>query len=272
MMSTLTNMLSRQQLEIINRKTLKYPLHIAEKDYFLAIVLKLIAESSLKNDLVFKGGTALYHCYLEQLRFSEDLDFSSKRKSISLEQARQMFIGQDYLSIKKDYFSKATIKIEKLQYTGPLGQPNFLKVEIDYLQNVLLPPQELKYNNVWGIDFSVKVMDIKEIAAEKIRAMSDRARYRDFYDLFLILKKYQFNLNEIVGYIMQKEIRRPIAKASIKNNWVIIGTQKEAEMSQIHYARPVNDQEIEKMIENLPFNAIDLPTSKLTRRAQAKKY
>ncbi|MEK7172863.1 MAG: nucleotidyl transferase AbiEii/AbiGii toxin family protein, partial [Patescibacteria group bacterium] len=147
-------MLSKQQLEIINKKTLKYPLHIAEKDYFLAMVLRLIAESSLKNDLVFKGGTALYHCYLEQLRFSEDLDFSSKRKSVSLDGARQMFASEGYLSIKKDYFSDATIKIEKLQYNGPLGLPNFLKVEIDYLQNVLLPAQELKYNNVWGVDFS----------------------------------------------------------------------------------------------------------------------
>lgn len=257
-------MLSKQQLEIINRKTLKYPLHIAEKDYFLAIVLKIITESALRDDLVFKGGTALYHCYLEQLRFSEDLDFSSKRKSVSLEEARQMFASESYLSIKKDYFSPATIKIEKLQYAGPLSQPNFLKVEIDYLQNVLLPAQELKYNNVWGVDFFVKVMDIREIAAEKIRAMSDRARYRDFYDLFLILEKYQLNLDEIVGYIKQKEIRQPIAKSSIKNNWVIIGTQKEAEMSQIHYFRQINDQEIEKMIDNLPFDAISSPAPKPT--------
>lgn len=259
-------MLTKQQLEIINRKTLKYPLHIAEKDYFLAIVLKIITESALKDDLVFKGGTALYHCYLDQLRFSEDLDFSSKRKSVSLDEARQMFAGQDYLSIKKDYFSSATIKIEKLQYAGPLALPNFLKVEIDYLQNVLLPPQELKYNNVWGVDFSVKVMDIKEIATEKIRAMSDRARYRDFYDLFLILEKYCLNLDEIVGYIKQKEIRHIIAKANIKNNWSIIGTQKEAEMNQIHYSRFIDDKEIEKMIDTLPFDAIDSPTPKILRR------
>ncbi len=250
-------MLTKQQLEIINRKTLKYPLHIAEKDYFLALVLKLITESSLKNDLIFKGGTALYHCYLDQFRFSEDLDFSSKRKSVSLDEARQMFDNQDYLSIKKDYFSPATIKIEKLQYSGPLALPNSLKVEIDYLQNVLLPAKELKYNNVWGVDFSVKVMDIKEIAAEKIRAMSDRARYRDFYDLFLILEKYQLNLDEIVIYIKQKEIRQSIAKTSIKNNWAIIGTQKEAEMNQIHYVRFIDDPEIEKMINNLPFDRIE---------------
>lgn len=248
--------MSRQQLEIINRKTLKYPLHIAEKDYFLAITLQLIAESPLKNDLIFKGGTALYHCYLEQLRFSEDLDFSSNRASVNLEEVRQIFFANDYLSIKKDYFSKATIKIEKLQYAGPLGQPNSLKIEIDYLQNVLLPPQMLRYNNVWGVDFFVKVMDIKEIAAEKIRAMSDRARFRDFYDLFLIVEKYQLNLKEIVGFIKQKEIRQPIAKKSIKNNWLIIGQQKETEVSQIRYSRIIDDKEIERMIKSLPFDII----------------
>lgn len=250
-------MITRQQLEIINRKTLKYPLHIAEKDYFLALVTKLIAESALGDNLAFKGGTALYHCYLEQLRFSEDLDFSSNQKQVSLDEARQIFAGVDYLAIKKDYLSFATLKIEKLQYTGPLVQPNSLKVEIDYLQNVILPVQTLKYCNVWGVDFSVKVMNIKEIAAEKIRAMSDRARYRDFYDLFLILEKYRLNLNEIVGNLKQKEIRQPISKANIKNNWLIIGTQKTVEMEQIYYSRKIDDREIVSLIERLPFEVID---------------
>ena len=250
-------MITRQQLEIINRKTLKYPLHIAEKDYFLALVLKLITESSLGNNLVFKGGTALHHCYLDQCRFSEDLDFSSNQSPVSLEETREMFAGVDNLDIKKDYFSGATVKIEKLQYVGPLIQPNSLKVEIDYLQNVLLPIKMLEYNNVWGIAFSVGVMDIREIAAEKIRAMSGRARYRDFYDLFLILEKYQLNLREIVDYIGQKEIREPITKLSIKNNWLIINTQKDGGMSQIYYSRQINGEEIKKMIDDLPFDAID---------------
>lgn len=39
----------------------------------------------------------------------------------------------------------------------------------------------------------VRVMDIREITAEKIRAMSDRIRYRDFYDFAMILKKLAIN-------------------------------------------------------------------------------
>ena len=120
---------------------------------------------------------------------------------------RKIFEDVDYLRIKKDYESNATIKIEKLQYTGPLVQPNSLKVEIDFRQNVLLPPQKLKYQNVWGVEFAVSVMDIREICAEKIRAMSDRARYRDFYDMFLILNAHKIDLDEVTKLVEKKEIR-----------------------------------------------------------------
>lgn len=249
-------MITRQQLEIINRRSLKYPLQIAEKDYFLTLVLQLIAQSSLGDDLVFKGGTAIHHCYLDQYRFSEDLDFSANQKPLTLSAMQAIFTPIDYLSIKKEYLSGATIKIEKLQYTGPLVQPNALKVEVDFLQNVLLPPRTMLYKNVWGIHCQVRVMDVKEIAAEKIRAMSDRARYRDFYDLFLLLEKYSLDLAEIVGYIKQKEIRKPITKTSIRSNLVIVGTQKAMEMNQIYYSRTVDDEEIRLMIERLPFTEI----------------
>lgn len=249
-------MLTRQQLEIINRKSLCYPLHIAEKDYFLALVMQIITASQTGKTLIFKGGTALHHCYLDQYRFSEDLDFSSNKTPLPIEDIRKIFDNINYLSIKKDYLSNATIKIEKLQYTGPLIQPNSLKVEIDFLQNVLLPPQTMTYHNVWGVDFTVAVMDIKEICAEKIRAMSDRARYRDFYDIYLLLKKYQLDLNEIVSYVKKKEVRRPITKASIQTNWKVIATEKEQEMGQIYYSKQVEDDEIEELINNLPFDSI----------------
>ncbi len=231
-------------------------MHIAEKDYFLALVLQIVTQSALKDTLIFKGGTALHHIYLEQCRFSEDLDFSANQKPISLEEVQGIFRGISYLSIKKDYLSGATVKIEKLQYSGPLIQPNSLKVEIDFLQNVLLPPLIMKCYNVWGVEFAIKVMDIKEICAEKIRAASDRARYRDFYDLFLILERYQLNLEEIIGYIKQKEIRKPLTKANIKNNWMMIGAQKEMEMNQIYYSKKIGDEAIGAMIDSLPFTEI----------------
>ena len=245
-------MLSRQQLELLNRKSFRYPLQIAEKDYVLALVLQLISRSPLGKKLIFKGGTSLHHCYLKQQRFSEDLDFSTGKLPISFEEIQEVLTGVNYLSIKKHYQSTATMKIERLLYTGPIGFPNSIKIDIDVLQNVLLPVQEILYRTVWGIEFPVRVMDIREICTEKIRAMSDRARYRDFFDFYLILNTHKLDLQEILGYVHQKEIRKPITKANILQNWKITEEQKEVEKKVIYYSHPIDDSLIEKMLNELP--------------------
>ena len=50
---------------------------VVEKDYALGWVLAGIGtEPALRDGWVFKGGTCLKKCYLETLRFSEDLDFT----------------------------------------------------------------------------------------------------------------------------------------------------------------------------------------------------
>ena len=250
-------LLNRQELVLLNKK-LKYPLAIAEKDYFLAIVSKIIYDSSLKNKLVFKGGTALYHVYLPQLRFSEDLDFSSNEVNITLEEIKNIFSGCDFLEIKKDYASGATIKIERLQYAGPLVQTNSLKVEIDFLQNVILSPLELEYKNVYGVKTKVRVMDIREIAAEKIRAMSDRARYRDFYDFVMIMRKLNIDADEVINLVRQKEIRKTISKKNILNNWQLAKQEKSGEAQRIYYYEEAADSEIKKMLQGLDIEVIDI--------------
>jgi len=248
--------LTKRELEVINRKNLEYPLAIAEKDYFLAIVSKIIYNSPLRDKLVFEGGTALYHCYLDQMRFSEDLDFTSLDRSIKLENVKKMFEPYDFLEVKKEYTSNATIKLERLTYNGPLSQPNSLKVEIDFIQNVILPAKDLEYKNVWKVDTKVRVMDVREIVAEKIRATSDRARYRDFYDLFQIFKKYKTDLREITELIKQKEVRKPISQESMLANWEIAKQEKSGELQRIYYSEEVADIEIEKMLKGMSIEAI----------------
>ncbi|MFH1825365.1 MAG: nucleotidyl transferase AbiEii/AbiGii toxin family protein [Candidatus Firestonebacteria bacterium] len=241
-------LLDKTQLSLLNKRSFNYKLADAEKDYFLAVVLKIIYESSLKDKIVFKGGTAIHHCYIPQSRFSEDLDFTSIDKSISLHEVKTVLESQDFLEVKKDYVSKATIKIERLKYDGPLGLPNSLKVEIDFIQNVVLPVKHLEYKNVWGIKTSVSVMDIKEICAEKIRAMSERALYRDFYDLCLIFKYFKIDLKDIIELIKQKEIRKPISKKNILENWRLSQKEKENKLGMIYYFEKIDDSYIDELL------------------------
>ncbi len=222
----------------------------------LALTLQLIAQSSLKDVLVFKGGTAIHHCYLPQYRFSEDLDFSSRKNPILFAEVERALGGAEYLQIKKKYQSEATIKIERLLYTGPLGQPNSIKVEIDFFQKVLLPAKLKPYRTAWGLEIPVNVMDIREICAEKIRAMSDRARFRDFYDFVMILDHFDLDLGEITGYVRRKEIRQPITKKNINANWNIIRRQIEHEKRIIFYSHAIDGQEVLERIKSLPFEEI----------------
>jgi hypothetical protein len=59
------------------RKRLGTPWEVLERDYLLSWILAGIGKTeSLRDTLVFKGGTALKKCYFGEYRFSEDLDFS----------------------------------------------------------------------------------------------------------------------------------------------------------------------------------------------------
>lgn len=243
-------LLNKRELEIAN-KHLKYPLAIAEKDYFLAIVSKIIYNSPLREKLIFKGGTSLHHIYLEQLRFSEDLDFTAIEKSIAVKEIKRVFTPYDFLEVKKIYVSDATIKFERLKFIGPLNQSNSLKVEIDFKQNVVLPPIDVEYKNVYGVKTKVRAMNIHEICAEKIRTISDRARYRDFYDLIMILNSFKIDLAKIASLIKQKEIRKPITKKSMIENWKIARQDKQGEISNIYCFKKLDDEDIEKMIKKI---------------------
>lgn len=58
---------------------LAIPTNVIEKDYYVTITLKALAEKT--KDLVFKGGTSLTKCYQLLDRFSEDIDLSYTAES-----------------------------------------------------------------------------------------------------------------------------------------------------------------------------------------------
>lgn len=65
--------LFREVIEATSVKQ-KLPIAIVEKDYYLTMILKKLAEKA--SSCVFKGGTSLSKCYHVIDRFSEDIDIS----------------------------------------------------------------------------------------------------------------------------------------------------------------------------------------------------
>lgn len=244
-------LITREKLEYTAKKVLGYSLQNAEKDYFLALAIKVISQSNLGEMLVFKGGTFIYHCYLKQLRFSEDLDFTSLDKNISLDSFKRLFNENKIFEIKKEFDSYATIKIERLKYSDVLEIPNSIKVEVDKFQNVYIPTLKKYYKNKWELEFGVNVMDPVEICAEKIRSANDRFRYRDFYDLFMLSNKYGIDLSEPVKIISKKEIRKPISRSNIIKNLNYALGEKDYRSNSIFYKEEIPEGKIKAFFENL---------------------
>ncbi len=141
---------------------------------------------------------------------------------------------------------------------GPLNTANSLKIEVDFTQNIVFEPRKIDYNNHWGVKIIVKVMDMREICAEKVRAMSGRARYRNFYDQYMILKNFDIKVSEVINLVKLKEVRQTISPEYIQNNWKIAKQEKSHDNQRVYYKETIQDSDIEKMLKSFTFKPISI--------------
>ncbi len=96
-----------------------------------------------------------------------------------------------------------------------------------------------------------RVMDLREILAEKLRAASGRARYRDFYDIAMILDTHQMDFGEILDLVRQKEIRTTISQESMLRNWEIAKQEKGKGVGLIVYAKEISEEKIQESVKSI---------------------
>ncbi len=181
---------------------------VVEKDYVLGWVLAgIYRQTALSGSWIFKGGTCLKKCYFETYRFSEDLDFTLTDPSqIDRELLAGIFrdIGgwiYDETGIELpedqqefDIFEnpRGTVSCQgKLSYRGPIaprsgGLPR-IKLDLTPDELCVLPPAERvifhDYSDEPEGGITVLCYTYEEAFAEKVRALGDRARPRDLYDV-----------------------------------------------------------------------------------------
>ncbi len=179
------NIITKEMLkEIANKKGMTNKGHI-EKDYFQDLFLYHIYKRT--NLLVFKGGTCLYKIY-SLPRFSEDLDFSVLGK-IDAEKLITDIADKTASEIKSIKRMKNSLLI-KITYDGIFtSYSNSLRIDIN-LENPVFRYDIMHYVPSY-IDinpFSLRVLSLPEILAEKIHTIYARQKARDLYDLFFLLR------------------------------------------------------------------------------------
>ena len=155
--------------------------------------------------------------------------------------------------MKIDFLSKAqlSLKIDRLKFTGPLGQPNSMKIDIDLTQDILLPTTELAYHNIYRVPVTVKGMDLIEICAEKMRAVNERARYRDFYDLTMCFKKKGIEPESVISTLKKKELRKPLSADNILKNLEVAQIARDRGLENLFYREKINKEEIQQLLDKL---------------------
>jgi len=175
---------------------------VIEKDYVLSWLLVAIAESDLRDDLVFKGGTALKRAYYPDYRFSEDLDFTlcANRSHDDLVNAfealfpglgRRLNLTLTLRSAEQSVFASTTLLAN---YVGPLRArlgSRHLKVDITRGELLLYPASERLLRAPYS-DYPTNVRlptyTLEEILTEKLCALMGRTEPRDLYDVYWLFE------------------------------------------------------------------------------------
>jgi len=165
-------------------------LGITEKDYVLGWLM--FGLSQIKG-IIFTGGTALSKIYFPMIwRLSEDLDFISPTGDFSEVKAGlpDIFSLIEHksgikLRLKSIYENPFYLQL-KIQYSAVLGK-NWAKVDITRdlpgeSVRIEIPPAFSDYPK-----FLMKVETIESILAGKLRALLQRRKCRDYYDVWRIM-------------------------------------------------------------------------------------
>lgn len=249
-------MISEARLRVIARER-GIRLDVVEKDYVNSWILHAIFTSGLQNALVFKGGTALSKLYFPRVwRFSEDLDFTATG-TIS-ENVLAEALGDTSstsgigFSIKSFFANPGYIQI-KVQYEAILGQKNTTSLDVSLQEPILTPVQSLIYQYEDIPTSSIKAYSIEEILVEKLRSLFQRARARDYYDLFFLLEKQKFDDRKILDLLSAKcrakGITLDLSRFPDKGRVEEIRNYWDKGLERLTSSRPSFDQVLSKITE-----------------------
>ncbi len=186
---------------------------VVEKDYVLGWLLAAVHENTAFSDSwVFKGGTCLKKCYFETYRFSEDLDFTlTEEKHIDEE-----FLKEQFSSIADWLYEASGIEIPKDRLVFDIynnkrghkscegrvyyqsyfssGKRSIPKIKLDLTADevLVMPPARQKvvhiYSDTPQDGIYINCYSYPEVFSEKVRALGERGRPRDLYDVINLFR------------------------------------------------------------------------------------
>lgn len=189
---------------------------VVEKDYVLGWMLAgIYGHERLASAWTFKGGTCLKKCYFETYRFSEDLDFTITDfapldepflKTAFTEIAERLYdetgleIPAEQIRFEVYRNKRGGLSCEgRIYYRGPLRRvANLARVKLDLTMDEVLVTDPVErevghpYSDRPERGITARCYSYEEVFAEKVRALAERARPRDLYDVVNLFRYGEF--------------------------------------------------------------------------------
>jgi predicted nucleotidyltransferase component of viral defense system len=176
-----------------------------EQDLIISRALCAIYNDEyLASHLAFRGGTTLHKLYLKpQIRYSEDIDLvqiNAEPIKETIDRIREVlsFLGTPKIKQKE----RNNVLIFRFESEIPPVVPIRLKVEINCREhfNVLgLTKYDFSVKNQWFTgNCRITTYQLEELLGTKLRALYQRRKGRDLFDLYRALSAYNLDTDEII--------------------------------------------------------------------------
>jgi len=176
-----------------------------EQDLIICRALVAIfSDDFLASELAFRGGTALHKLYLSpQPRYSEDIDLVQINpgpiKPIMYRLGEVLDFLPDRVTKQKRYNNTMWFRMES---EIPPTIPIRLKIEINCFEhfNVLgLTKMPFNVENSWFTgEAQLTTYHFEELLGTKLRALYQRKKGRDLFDLYIALKQKEMDVNKVL--------------------------------------------------------------------------
>jgi len=189
-------------------------------------LVELFSDEFIAERLSFRGGTALHKLFLlPQSRYSEDIDLvqiSPEPIGSSIDKIRKLlsFLGEPKIK-QKDRNTTMVFNFEsEIQPVQILK----LKVEINCREHFSvfdLKKKTFKVNSLWfNGECNITTYEFEELLGTKLRALYQRKKGRDLYDLFKALKSKDSLSKEKIIQVFQHYMKHELSGVTPKDSFL----------------------------------------------------
>ncbi|MFM7148438.1 MAG: nucleotidyl transferase AbiEii/AbiGii toxin family protein [Gemmataceae bacterium] len=232
-------------------------------------VIQLFAEPKLQGKLALRGGTALHKLFIKPpCRYSEDIDLVQTEPGPigpildAIRENLDPWLGKP----KRASAEGGVSLVYRFDSEIPPTRPLRLKIEINTREHFTIlgyHAGELTANNPWfSATTKIATFQIDELQATKLRALYQRRKGRDLFDLWLTISRGLLDPQRVIkcfGEYMDRE-GHPVSRAQFEENL----QEKQANAAFLEEVKPLLSADIaydgtvalaqvrDHLIENLP--------------------